>query len=124
MTRGDPRHGVEAMRDLTVDEYHTYYVVAGTTPVLVHNDGSGQTPDQMLRSITSLEARIAELQAKLDAYRADPWAYDNQGLLARAPNDQVRDRIINGRINHLENEIRGFQNQVDSLKAQLGGGRC
>jgi hypothetical protein len=25
------------MRDLTVDNIHTYYVIAGTTPVLVHN---------------------------------------------------------------------------------------
>ena len=25
------------MRDLTVDRIHTYYVIAGTTPVLVHN---------------------------------------------------------------------------------------
>ena len=25
------------MRDLTVDELHTYYVIAGTVPVLVHN---------------------------------------------------------------------------------------
>jgi hypothetical protein len=27
------------MRDLTVDEVHTYYVVAGGTPLLVHNTG-------------------------------------------------------------------------------------
>jgi hypothetical protein len=29
------------MRDLTVADLHTYYVVAGTTPVLVHNCGGG-----------------------------------------------------------------------------------
>jgi hypothetical protein len=29
--------GLQRMRDLTVDDSHTYYVVAGTTPVLVHN---------------------------------------------------------------------------------------
>ena len=27
------------MRDLTVDRIHTYYVLAGDTPVLVHNKG-------------------------------------------------------------------------------------
>jgi Pretoxin HINT domain/Scabin-like len=32
--------GSRDMRDLTVDNIHTYYVVAGTTPVLVHNCGS------------------------------------------------------------------------------------
>jgi hypothetical protein len=29
--------GAQYMRDLTVADVHTYYVVAGTTPVLVHN---------------------------------------------------------------------------------------
>ncbi len=29
------------MRDLTVAQVHTYYVIAGTTPVLVHNCSSG-----------------------------------------------------------------------------------
>ncbi len=27
------------MRDLTVNDIHTYYVLAGATPVLVHNCG-------------------------------------------------------------------------------------
>ncbi|WP_422750178.1 RHS repeat-associated core domain-containing protein [Micromonospora sp. WMMD1219] len=31
--------GSEAMRDLTVSVVHTYYVIAGNTPVLVHNCG-------------------------------------------------------------------------------------
>jgi RHS repeat-associated protein len=35
--------GLHWMRDLTVDDIHTYYVVAGGTPVLVHNCG-GDTP--------------------------------------------------------------------------------
>ncbi|MER5372056.1 polymorphic toxin-type HINT domain-containing protein [Streptomyces sp. NPDC002553] len=32
------------VRNLTVDDLHTYYVLAGQTPVLVHNSG-GHTPD-------------------------------------------------------------------------------
>ena len=31
--------GTQTMRDLTVDTIHTYYVIAGTTPILVHNCG-------------------------------------------------------------------------------------
>ncbi|WP_213453181.1 hypothetical protein [Rhizomonospora bruguierae] len=96
-------------------------MLAGSTAVLVHNSGGELTPEQ-LKSIRSLEARVAEHQAKLEAYKADPWAYDNQGLLERAPNDEVRQRIINGRINHLEKEIGGFQKQVDNLK--IVGGPC
>ncbi|MFJ8583011.1 hypothetical protein [Micromonospora sp. NPDC093277] len=31
--------GAKVMHDLTIDDIHTYYVLAGTTPVLVHNCG-------------------------------------------------------------------------------------
>ncbi|WP_243715217.1 hypothetical protein [Micromonospora sp. KC207] len=33
------------MRDLTVADVHTYYVIAGDTPVLVHNCGDGGPPE-------------------------------------------------------------------------------
>ncbi|WP_213457195.1 polymorphic toxin-type HINT domain-containing protein [Rhizomonospora bruguierae] len=33
--------GARTMYNLTVDNIHTYYVLAGTTPVLVHNCGTG-----------------------------------------------------------------------------------
>jgi hypothetical protein len=32
------------VHNLTVNNTHTYYVIAGTTPVLVHNCGTGETP--------------------------------------------------------------------------------
>ena len=44
--------------NLTVDGVHTYYVVAGNTPVLVHNDG-GDGPD----FATSTQARLAAMRA-------------------------------------------------------------
>ncbi|MBY8853424.1 hypothetical protein K7G98_36410, partial [Saccharothrix sp. MB29] len=34
----------EPVYDLTVDGVHTYYVLAGETPILVHNCGSGSAP--------------------------------------------------------------------------------
>ncbi|WP_426633817.1 ricin-type beta-trefoil lectin domain protein [Planosporangium sp. 12N6] len=37
--------GQHEMRDLTVADIHTYYVLAGNTPVLVHNCGSGNSDD-------------------------------------------------------------------------------
>ncbi len=70
------------------------------------------------RAVTSLEQRVAEHQAKLEAYRADPYAYDNLGILENAPTAEIRQSIIDGRIRHLENEIRAFQGQIDKL---LGG---
>jgi restriction endonuclease fold toxin 9 of polymorphic toxin system len=36
--------GAKEMRDLTVDDIHTYYVLAGTTPVLVHNCNTNLKP--------------------------------------------------------------------------------
>jgi hypothetical protein len=36
------------MYDLTVDTIHTYYVLAGTIPVLVHNCGTGVISDEVM----------------------------------------------------------------------------
>ncbi|HEX6685093.1 MAG TPA: RICIN domain-containing protein [Candidatus Limnocylindrales bacterium] len=36
--------GLRQMRDLTVDDIHTYYVLAGSTPILVHNAGGDDLP--------------------------------------------------------------------------------
>lgn len=71
------------------------------------------------RSLRSLQGQVEKHQTKLDAYRANPDAYDNLGILERAPTPEIRQRIIDGRIRHLETEIRTFQDQIDKL---LGGG--
>ena len=52
------------------------------------------------RAVRSLERRVAEHQVKLDAYRANPDAFDNLGILGRAPTPEIRESIINGRIQH------------------------
>ncbi|MEV0561391.1 polymorphic toxin-type HINT domain-containing protein [Dactylosporangium sp. NPDC050588] len=46
------------MRDLTVGNFHTYYVVAGDTPVLVHNNNTAC--DRSARRGLSLAAEAAE----------------------------------------------------------------
>jgi len=40
-----PVHGKQLMDDLTVADNHTYYVIAGDTPVLVHNCGGDALED-------------------------------------------------------------------------------
>ena len=120
-----PVHGSDYMLNLTVSDLHTYYVLAGNVPVLVHNDGGGELTPEQERSIRSLQARSAEHQAKLDAYRANPDAFDNKGILKNAPSPEVRQRIIDGRIAHLEREIKAFDSQVDKIRGSvpgLGGG--
>lgn len=76
------------------------------------------TPSQQ-KSLRSLQRQAEEHRSKLDAYRADPDAFDNLGYLERAPSPEIRQRIIDGRIRHLETEIRTFQDQINKL---LGGG--
>lgn len=52
-------------------------------------------------------------------YRADPDAYDNLGFLRNAPSDAIRQRIIDGRIRHLQSELNAFQKGIDRI---TGGG--
>ena len=52
---------------------------------------------------------------KLKAYKANPWKFDNMGYLKNAPNDAVRQKIIQSRINHLEKEIQTFQNNIHNI---------
>ncbi|WP_436532489.1 LamG-like jellyroll fold domain-containing protein [Actinoplanes sp. HUAS TT8] len=47
--------GAKQMRDLTVDNIHTYYVLAGTEPVLVHNNNC-PTPDERAHARASENA--------------------------------------------------------------------
>lgn len=81
--------------------------------------GEGGPPSESAthraRALRSLRRRVTEHQAKLSAYRADPDAYDHLGTLRDAPTPEIRARIIEGRIRHLEQEIQTFQKQVDAL---------
>jgi RHS repeat-associated protein len=75
---------------------------------------------EIRKSIRSLEKRMTEHQAKLEAYRNNPDAFDHLGLLRNAPNEEIRQSIINGRIRHLEQEIDNFSTQIEILRALLG----
>ncbi|MCO6488672.1 MAG: hypothetical protein J5I98_09660 [Phaeodactylibacter sp.] len=56
--------------------------------------------------------RLVEHVDKLDKYKQNPLKYDNQGFLKNAPNEQVRQKIIQSRIAHLEQEIQTFYNNI------------
>ncbi|MFF2008105.1 RHS repeat-associated core domain-containing protein [Streptomyces sp. NPDC058195] len=105
--------------DLTVDRIHTYYVLAGATPVLVHNSNGDLTPEQ-LKSIESYQKLIEEHEVKLRDYLANPDAYDNKGFLKNAPSEEVRQRIIDGRTRHLKKEIQTFHENI----AKINGSVC
>ena len=70
------------------------------------------------RSVRSLQRNIEGHETKLAQYKANPDAYDNQGILKNAPTPEIRQRIIDGRVRHLETEINTFRKQVNDI---LGG---
>ena len=73
------------------------------------------------KSIGTLKNRITEHKQKLDAYKRNPDAFDNKEFLKNAPNEQVRQRIIDGRVRHLEKEIQDFQKGIDDILKSGGG---
>ena len=60
---------------------------------------------------------MLEHMEKLEKYKKDPLKFDNQGLLRNAPNEQVRQKIIESRIAHLEREIQTFYNNITKIIA-------
>jgi hypothetical protein len=79
-----------------------------------------QQQRQMQKGITTYGTRLAEHRAKLDAYRKNPDAFDNLGILKDAPAER-RQSIIEGRIRHLEQEIRTFEANIEKLEHLLHG---
>ncbi|SEG68471.1 hypothetical protein SAMN02982929_03164 [Saccharopolyspora kobensis] len=89
------------------------------TDEAVEAEESTQDPSELSpsdrRSVDSYERLIKEHEDKLDAYKRDPEAFDNKGILKNAPNDEVRQRIIDGRVRHLEKEINTFRENIDKI---------
>ncbi|MEZ5042744.1 MAG: hypothetical protein R2828_22815 [Saprospiraceae bacterium] len=56
--------------------------------------------------------RMVEHVEKLEKYKQNPMNYDNLGLLKNAPNEQVKQKIMQSRIAHLEKEIQTFYNNI------------
>lgn len=56
--------------------------------------------------------RMVEHVDKLEKYRQNPMKYDNLGLLKNASSEQVKQKIMESRIAHLEKEIQTFYNNI------------
>jgi len=67
------------------------------------------------RAVNSLQAQLNAHVTKLENYRANPYANDNRGILQNARTPEIAQSIISGRVRHLENEMKGFQNQIDQI---------
>ncbi|SEM00392.1 hypothetical protein SAMN05444354_110194 [Stigmatella aurantiaca] len=104
---------VEAVETVTVSaETITIALAPGAVAMTMRGRQTSSNPSE---SIKSLKARLAEHQQKLADYKGNPDAFDNQGILRNAPSPEVRERIINGRIKHLEDEIWAFEKAIRDL---------
>jgi RHS repeat-associated protein len=110
------------MRNLTVETLHTYYVIAGTTPVLVHNEGlggcgiptplglgsTGRTVPNDLKEQLAMEQAMSNPAAgrQINVPMTDPLWPANEGWVKMAQN-------VNGvEIHYVMNTI----GEVDDFK--------
>lgn len=74
-----------------------------------------QSNEQLQKSKESYEKLIEEHQKKLDDYIKDPYGHDNKGILENAPTQEIRDKIIQGRIDALQKQINKQQGELDKI---------
>jgi len=67
----------------------------------------------------SHKRHFTEHEQKLEGYKKDPYAYDNKGYLKNAPNEITRQKIINGRIKELLEQINKQKYNYDEAKRAL-----
>lgn len=105
--------------NLTVDDLHTYYVLAGETPVLVHNSGPCDPPLKSLHPDSSLDKSSLDFWNKQDT---DDIVFSlrrgaHEPLIAKPDGT-----IMNGNTRVAVLRSRGYD--VDSLpRESYGGGR-
>jgi len=74
----------------------------------------------LLKSEASFERLITEHKQKLLNFRTNPFAHDNRGLLKNATSDEIRQRIIEGRIKVLERQIAKQKGELAKIRILLG----
>ncbi|MEV6488452.1 polymorphic toxin-type HINT domain-containing protein, partial [Actinoplanes sp. NPDC051633] len=93
--------------NLTVDDIHTYYVFAGTTPVLVHNCGvtpnnsPGTLGDELAAAdragVRPAGAGSPEFQSAVNGGGRHIWSVSENGSLNIAPwGESIKHPILNG----------------------------
>ncbi|GAA3907225.1 RHS repeat-associated core domain-containing protein [Streptomyces lannensis] len=111
------RPGDRDMYNLTVDDLHTYYVLAGSTPVLVHNTGCG---------ITTRTERAGDLGKYTEGQKtrdpASQWYHEelsNEELLDGINNPGEGDGLLVSR----DGTILGGHHRWDELQTRVRDGR-
>ena len=73
-----------------------------------------QSRRELLKSKESFEQLIKTHRQKLEDFKADPFAVDNKGTLRNAP-QELRPRIIEGRIRVIERQIRKQEGELQKI---------
>ncbi|WP_420079208.1 polymorphic toxin-type HINT domain-containing protein [Streptomyces sp. JL4002] len=127
--------------NLTVDDFHTYYVLAGTMPVLVHNCGDGSGADGAAQQASKSEAKPIHLAlgltfdsrsgTRLDTFAAEHGAvtWKDQrfsdlfpgGVASDSSLETMMQRVLDsgGRISF---NLGGMQNLPGVLEGTVGAG--
>ncbi len=93
-------------------------MITGDVPIGPAGAGKGLKillSKESIKSIKSFKNLIIEHQSKLTKYILNPDKYDNVGILKKAPNEIVRNKIIQSRIKHLQHEIKTFHKNINNI---------
>ncbi len=82
---------------------------------IAKNPHLNKTPTQLEKSRNSFLKQKSKHKRKLDDYKNNPDGFDNKGRLKNAKNEEERKKIIQGRINRLEKEIKKFDTQIKQI---------
>ena len=80
---------------------------------------SGQSDNELQRSRSSHQKLKQEHEEKLSDYEENPDAYDNDGRLRNAPSQEIREKIIQGRIKELTRQINRQSTDLGSVEFSL-----
>jgi hypothetical protein len=94
------------------------YTKIRTTPPPGENTDLAGLSASDARAVRSLTKNVQTNRVKIAAYRANPDALDNKGWLKYAPSPAIRRAIIAGRIKHLEEEIRAWQQAITRIESR------
>ncbi|CAL7961845.1 hypothetical protein MIDIC_330035 [Alphaproteobacteria bacterium] len=68
-----------------------------------------------IKSINSLSKQINEHKLKLSEYKQNPEKYDSKDVLKEAKTEEIKRSIIDGRIRHIESEIKAFEGKINEI---------
>ncbi|MGW1062141.1 RHS repeat-associated core domain-containing protein [Micromonospora rubida] len=113
--------GDELMRDLTVANVHTYYVIAGNTPVLVHNCGDtlfdNKFPDDVVRPARTIENSEILSQSGAMGYVVTA---DGQLVVGRLTSTQGHIDLAQGALVRAAGEFKVYGGRVRSVDNKSG----